>query len=111
MLFRSANDGILMKPRIVKEITNPDTNTVTEVPVTQVRQVISKQTAEKAKSLMESVVTSGSGRHAAVSGYSIGGKTGTSEPTEANAQEGYVASYVAISPVEDTRNYLTSYLI
>ncbi len=106
-----ANDGILMKPRIVKEITNPDTNTVTEVPVTQVRQVISKQTAEKAKSLMESVVTSGSGRHAAVSGYSIGGKTGTSEPTEANAQEGYVASYVAISPVEDTRNYLTSYLI
>lgn len=106
-----ANDGILMKPRIVKEITNPDTNTVTEVPVTQVRQVISKQTAEKAKSLMESVVTSGSGRHAAVSGYSIGGKTGTSEPTEANAQEGYVASYVAISPVEDTRNHLTSYLI
>ncbi len=98
-----ANDGILMKPRIVKEITNTDTNTVTEVPVTQVRQVISKQTSEKARSLMESVVTSGSGRHAAVSGYSIGGKTGTSEPTEANAQEGYVASYVAISPVEDTQ--------
>lgn len=36
-------------------------------------------------------------------GYSIGGKTGTSEPTEANKTEGYVASYVAISPVEDTQ--------
>ncbi len=98
-----ANDGILMKPRIVKEIKNTDTNTTTEVPVTQVRQVISKQTSKEVKSLMESVVTEGSGRHAAVTGYSIGGKTGTSEPTEANVDEGYVASYVAISPVEDTQ--------
>ena len=98
-----ANDGILMKPRIVKEITNTDTNSVTEVPVTQVRQVISKQTSQQVKSMMESVVTDGSGRHAAVSGYSIGGKTGTSEPTEKNAEEGYVASYVAISPIEDTQ--------
>ncbi len=98
-----ANDGILMQPRIVKEITNTDTGTVTEVPVKQVRQVISKQTATEVKSMMESVVTDGSGRHAAVSGYSIGGKTGTSEPTESNKDEGYVASYVAISPVEDTQ--------
>ena len=98
-----ANDGILMKPRIVKEITNTDTGTISEVSTTQIRQVISKQTSEKVKSMMESVVTNGSGRHAAVSGYSIGGKTGTSEPTEANAHEGYVASYVAISPIEDTQ--------
>ena len=98
-----ANDGILMQPRIVKEVKNTDTGAITTIDPVQVRQVISKQTAEKAKSLMESVVTSGSGRHAAVSGYSIGGKTGTSEPTEANAQEGYVASYVAISPIEDTQ--------
>lgn len=98
-----ANDGILMKPRIVKEITNTDTDTVTEFPTTKIRQVISKQTSEKVKSMMESVVTQGTGRNAAVSGYSIGGKTGTSEPTEANADEGYVASYVAISPIEDTQ--------
>ena len=98
-----ANDGILMQPRIVKEITNTDTNTVTEVPVTQVRQVISKQTAEQVKSMMESVVVDGSGRHASVSGYSIGGKTGTSEPPIGREEEGYVASYVAISPIEDTQ--------
>ena len=98
-----ANDGILMQPRIVKSVTNTDTGAVTEIPVTQVRQVISSQTAAKVKSMMESVVTEGTGRHAAVNGYSIGGKTGTSEPTEANAEEGYVASYVAISPVEDTK--------
>ena len=52
---------------------------------------------------MESVVTDGSGRHAAVNGYSIGGKTGTSEPIYTNLDAGYVASYVAISPVEDTQ--------
>ena len=98
-----ANDGILMQPRIVKSVTNTDTGAVTEIPVTQVRQVISSQTAAEVKSMMESVVTDGTGRHAAVNGYSIGGKTGTSEPTEANAEEGYVASYVAISPVEDTK--------
>ena len=98
-----ANDGVLMQPRIVKEITNTDTGSVSEVPVTQVRQVLSKQTAQEVKSMMEYVATKGTGRNAAVKGYSIGGKTGTSEPTEANSHEGYVASYVAISPVEDTQ--------
>ena len=98
-----ANDGVLMQPRIVKSVTNTDTGAVTETPVTQVRQVISEETANEVKSMMESVVTEGTGRHAAVNGYSIGGKTGTSEPIEANKDEGYVASYVAISPVEDTK--------
>ena len=98
-----ANDGVLMQPRIVKSVTNTDTGAVTETPITQVRQVISSETANEVKSMMESVVTDGTGKHAAVNGYSIGGKTGTSEPTEANKDEGYVASYVAISPVEDTK--------
>ncbi len=99
-----ANDGILMKPRIVKQVTNADTGTVSEIPTTQVRQVISKQTSESVKSMMESVVSpQGTGRHAAVEGYSIGGKTGTSEPISTKQEEGYVASYVAISPVEDTQ--------
>lgn len=98
-----ANDGVLMQPRIVKSITNTETNSVTEVSVTEVRQVISKQTSEKVKSMMESVVTKGTGKHASVAGYSIGGKTGTSEPPEGKEEEGYVASYVAISPIEDTQ--------
>lgn len=98
-----ANDGKLMRPRIVKQLTNTDTGAVNEIPVTEVRQVISKTTAEQVKSMMESVATVGTGKHAAVTGYSIGGKTGTSEPTYNNLDEGYVASYVAISPVEDTQ--------
>lgn len=98
-----ANDGILMQPRIVKQITNTDTGAITEVETTQIRQVISKQTASEVKSMMESVVTDGTGKLATVTGYTVGGKTGTSEPLESNKEEGYVASYVAISPVENTQ--------
>ena len=98
-----ANDGVLIQPRIVKQVTNTDTSAVTEIPVTEVRQVISEQTAQEVKSMMESVVTTGTGKHAAVSGYSIGGKTGTSEPVYTQMEDGYVASYVAISPIEDTQ--------
>ncbi len=95
-----ANDGILMKPRIVKEIVNPETNTTTEIEPVQVRQVLSKSTADRMVDLMKSVVEDGSGRHAQVKGYSIGGKTGTSEPQEGKEDEGYIASYVAIAPTE-----------
>ena len=77
-----ANDGYLMQPRIVKEITNTDTGAVTEVEPVTVRQVISKETSEKVRGMMESVVVYGTGKHGAVSGYSIGGKTGTSEPPD-----------------------------
>ena len=98
-----ANDGYLMQPRIVKTITNSDTGAVTEVEPVTVRQVISKETSEEVKSMMEYVATKGTGQNAAVAGYSIGGKTGTSEPPEDKKEEGYVASYVAISPIEDTQ--------
>lgn len=82
-----ANDGVLMKPRIVKQVTNTDTGAVTEIEPVKVRQVLSKTTAQKVKSMMESVATVGTGRNAAVTGYSIGGKTGTSEPTEAKKKK------------------------
>lgn len=98
-----ANDGYLMQPRIVKEITNSDTGAITTVDPVTVRQVISKETSEEVKTMMEYVATTGTGQNAKVAGYSIGGKTGTSEPPENRPEDGYVASYVAISPVEDTQ--------
>ena len=98
-----ANDGVLMKPNIIKSITNTDTGAVTETQPTEVRQVLSKSTASQVKTMMESVVINGSGKNVQVSGYSIGGKSGTSEPTEANKDDGYVSSFVAISPIEDTQ--------
>ena len=52
---------------------------------------------------MKSVVTDGTGKTAAVQGYTVGGKSGTSEPVEAKVEDGYVASFVAISPIENTQ--------
>ncbi len=99
-----ANDGVLMKPTIVDKITNTDTGVVTNIEPTAVRQVLSKETADTMKDLMQSVVEDGSGYRAAISGYTVGGKTGTSEPpTGKEAEEGYVASFCGISPVEDTQ--------
>lgn len=98
-----ANDGVLVQPKIVKSITNTDTGAISNIDTVNVRQVLSKETAEQVKSMMESVVTNGTGKNGSVVGYSIGGKTGTSEPTENNKDAGYVASYVAISPIDNTQ--------
>ena len=97
------NDGILMQPRIVKSITNTDTGEITPLETTAVRQVVSKDTSENIKSIMQSVVESGTGKRGLVAGYSVGGKTGTSEPSQTNTEEGYVASFVGIGPVENTK--------
>lgn len=98
-----ANNGVLVQPRIVKSIENPDTGAVTNIDVKEVRQVISSETATKVRSMMQSVVTDGGGKYGAVKGYTIGGKTGTSEPNPNHPEDGYVASFLAIAPVENTK--------
>lgn len=97
------NDGVLVKPKIVKQIENTDTKSIEVVETEEIRQVISKQTADEVKNMMLSVVTDGTGRNAKVAGYSVGGKSGTSEPTQDKTDEGYVASFIAISPIENTQ--------
>ena len=98
-----ANDGYLVQPKIIKSMTNTDTNEVIKIDTTIVRQAISTQTASQVKDMMKSVVTDGTGKTAKVKGYSVGGKSGTSEPTAGNPDAGYVASFAAISPVENTK--------
>ena len=96
-----ANNGKLMQPRIVKQIINTDSNSTTNIETKEVRKVVSKETSERMLDLMKSVVTDGTGHYAQVAGYSVGGKTGTSEPISGNEDAGYVASYVAVSPTEN----------
>lgn len=98
-----ANDGVLVKPRIVTKIENPDTGVVTNIDVQEVRKVVSSKTAAKVRDMMESVVTDGGGKLGAVKGYSIAGKTGTSEPDPNHPENGYVASFLAIAPVENAK--------
>ena len=98
-----ANEGILIEPRIVKEIKNTDTGAITTIEPKSIRQVVSKETAETMMEMLEYVVNEGTGKYAKISGYSIGGKTGTSEPLSGNEDEGYVASFIAMSPTVNTQ--------
>lgn len=100
-----ANDGVLLKPRIIKEYRNED-GTLAEVfdPVA-VRQVISPETAKVLAGMLEKVVSEGGGKLAAVKGYRFAGKTGTAEKLNADGRgysEGhYIASFAGFGPVED----------
>ena len=96
-----ANEGKFVEPKIVKQVENADTGVIEVQDSKEVRQVVSRETSEKIRNMMQSVVVQGTGRHAAVEGYTIGGKSGTSEPRMGNEDAGYVASFIAISPIEN----------
>ena len=97
------NGGYLLEPTLVKSMSNPDTGEVIDTKPKVVRQVISSQTSSQMRKMMQSVVINGTGKRAAVNGYSVGGKSGTSEPPVGDKKAGYVASFAAISPVENTK--------
>lgn len=94
-----ANGGNSITPRIVKKIINSETKEVTEIPVKSNGTVISKETSEKVLSMMESVVSEGTGKNAKVAGYRIGGKTGTSEDG-VNTNK-YVTSFCGVAPIDN----------
>lgn len=96
-----ANDGILVQPKIVKQIENSNTGAITTVDTVEVRKVVSSETAEQVLSMMQSVVTDGTGKTGAVKGYTIGGKTGTSEPSPGKEEDGYVVSFLATAPANN----------
>ena len=94
-----ANGGTSIKPRVVKQIINSETKEIEEIPVQKNNQVISKETSEKVLSMMESVVSEGTGKNARVAGYRIGGKTGTSEDG-VNTNK-YVTSFCGVAPIDN----------
>lgn len=94
-----ANGGIKIKPRVVKQIIDSTTGEVQDLPVETDGEVISKETSEKVLSMMESVVSEGTGKNAKVAGYRIGGKTGTSEDGVNTGK--YVTSFCGVAPIDD----------
>lgn len=102
-----ANDGVLLKPHIVKEIRNADGSLYLENQRTEVRRVIESSTDKTLMGLLEQVVATGGGHKAAVKGYRIAGKTGTAQKIRedgAGYMDGrYIASFCGFAPVEDPR--------
>ena len=94
-----ANKGVYIKPRIVKSIQNSVTGEITEMPVETGEQIISKENAEKVLSMMNSVVSEGTGKNAKVEGYEVGGKTGTSEDGVNTGK--YVTSFCGVAETDN----------
>ncbi|MBQ2840187.1 MAG: PASTA domain-containing protein [Oscillospiraceae bacterium] len=98
------NDGKLMKPHIVKEIVDDNKIVIKKFEPETVRQIISEKTSDFINQSIEETVATGTGKNARVSGYRIGGKTGTSEKVdEYTAEEGkkYIASFFGVAPMEN----------
>lgn len=97
-----ANGGNLMKPHIVKELTNEDGTVVQKFEPTLVRQIVSEETSQTVRELLENAVATGSGQNAYIKGYRVAGKTGTSEKIP-RGQGKYIASFLGFAPANDPK--------
>jgi len=100
-----ANDGMLMKPQLLKELRY-NGKTIEKIKPEKVREVVSAETSRQLRNLLESVVAEGTGSNAFVEGYRVGGKTGTAQVV---GEKGgyvsgkYVASFAGMAPVDDPK--------
>lgn len=98
-----ANDGEWVEPHIVAEIIAPDGSTVVSEP--QRRRVVSAETARAVRSMLRDVVDRGTGRRADIDGFLVGGKTGTTNKFDVEAEKysetDTIAWFVGIAPIDD----------
>jgi stage V sporulation protein D (sporulation-specific penicillin-binding protein) len=100
------NGGVLMEPYIVEEVLDSAGNTVLKQEPTVLRQVIRAETSKTMCELLRSVVTEGTAKNANIYGFSVGGKTGTSEKIDIFDENGQrvqdkIVSFVGIAPMDD----------
>ena len=97
------NGGYLYKPQIVSRIIDANGNVIVNNQPELVRQVISNSTSQKICEILEHVVadSDGTGKNAYVNGYRIGGKSGTAQKLDSTDTSAYVASFLAVAPIDD----------
>ncbi|WP_455714387.1 penicillin-binding transpeptidase domain-containing protein [Anaerosporobacter sp.] len=94
------NGGTLVTPHFGVTITNPDTGNVQTLKYDLSKDAISKETSETMKSLLEAVVSDGSGKRAYLPGFRIGGKTATSEKLPRGTGK-YISSFMGFAPADN----------
>lgn len=92
------NGGHLMKPYVLDSITAADGTVVKSAEPTEARQVISQKTSDLCRKILEGVVDGGTGKNAYQPGYRIGGKTGSSQTSEADHT---IVSFLGFAPADD----------
>ncbi len=100
-----ANGGYLMEPRIAKKIVDNEGNAIHTFEPKVVRQVISKETSDTMRYILEEVVANGTGKKAYVPGYKVAGKTGTAQKVEDGryAEGKYISSFIGFAPADDPK--------
>ncbi len=94
------NGGYLITPHFGKGIADEEGNIIENFQYERGEQVISRETSETMKTILESVVSEGTGSKAYIPGYRIGGKTATSEKLPRRSGK-YIASFMSFAPAED----------
>lgn len=100
-----ANNGVMLQPRLIDSYVSAD-GTEEKVPAAEPRQIVSEDTAQQVQDILESAVTEGQIKDAAIDGYRVGAKTGTSESPCDDGKSGfcgYTASMVGMAPMDDPR--------
>ncbi|MCW1249545.1 penicillin-binding protein 2 [Acaricomes phytoseiuli] len=101
MIYQTlANGGVRLQPRLVDSTTNAN-GTVEEAPASEGTQVVSQDTAQQMRDILESAITATPNNKASVPGYRVGGKTGTAESPAAGGFNGYTASFAGMAPMDD----------
>ena len=98
-----ANDGVLMPPALIREIRSPEGTILRPFDPEPVRRVISSETAELVKGVLEEVVREGTARRARLDGVTLAGKTGTARlaVNGVYAPDRHRASFIGFAPSED----------
>lgn len=102
----AVNGGELLKPYVVKTVSEPETNTtIVENKKQVLSNVISKETSSMVRYALESVVANGSGRNAYIENYRVGGKTGTAQKVENGVYltGNYIVSFIGFMPANDPK--------
>ncbi|MGE9809230.1 MULTISPECIES: peptidoglycan D,D-transpeptidase FtsI family protein [unclassified Janibacter] len=93
-----ANDGVVMRPHMVRSILGSDTSVLEEKKVEQLSEAMSPETADALTDMMQAVVESGTGTAAQIPGVAVAGKTGTAEHAKDAAPHAW---FTAFAPADD----------
>ena len=94
------NGGIRVTPHVGTAVLDENGNMIEEFEYEVEKDIVSEKTSETMRMLLESVVSEGSGKNAYIEGYSIGGKTATSQTLPRSANK-YISSFIGFAPADD----------
>jgi peptidoglycan glycosyltransferase len=93
-----ANDGVVMRPNLVKKVISADGKTVSEPSPEELSEATTPEVAKELTGMMEAVVTSGTGTNGQISGVKVAGKTGTAQNATGKAPHTW---FVSFAPADD----------